>query len=116
VNPYIIIAVAVVLAGGGAATGWKLHSWRDAAVEQSIEKAAKAAGEESDKRWGEKVATLRPIYTTVTKGVEKETIRETRYATCEHTDAAWSLLLDAYAAQDGQKPADPGVPAASAAR
>lgn len=116
VNPWVVVGGAVVLFVSGATAGWKVNSWRHDSQDLAIERAAEKAGTAATTAAVEVIKTLRPQFTTINRGVERETFTEIRYRECRHTDTAWGLLDKAYQAAGGEPfGSRTGVPAATPA-
>jgi hypothetical protein len=107
VNPWLVVGGAAALFGGGLATGWRANGWRHDSQQLVIERAAQAAGEKAATAAATAIGGLRPQFTTINKGIERETIYEPVYRDCQHSDATWGLLDQAYQAAGGQPLSDP---------
>ena len=117
-NQLILAAIAAAaLTAGSFTAGWRVNSWRHDSQELAIKEAAEKAGTAATDAAVVVIKTLRPQFTTINRGVERETFHEVRYSECRHTDAAWGLLDQAYQAAGG-KPfgGGAGLPAAAPAQ
>lgn len=115
---YLAGAVAAATLVGGFTAGWKVNSWRHDSQALAIEKAAAKAGESATQAATKAIQSLRPVYTTINKGIEREFRNEVRYtsADCSHTPESWRLLDSAYQAAGGEPfSGGTGVPVAAAA-
>jgi hypothetical protein len=103
---------AVVIAAGAFGAGWRVNSWRHDSQKLAIEQAAEKAGHAATTAATDVIKGLRPQFTTINRGVERETRTEIRYTECRHTPATWGLLDSAYQAAGGEPFGDrAGVPA-----
>lgn len=120
-SPYAIIAAMVL--GVGALGGSYIAGRSDG---RKIEIAAQAKAEDLAKKQGDAmtaaavaaIQNLRPQYTTINKGIEREFRNEVRYTSteCSHTPESWRLLDSAYQAAGGQPFGDPaGLPTSTPA-
>lgn len=94
-NPWVILAI--VLAFIGVATGAYIKGGRDAVNREAAaaareEKIAQIAYESGQRAAAEAVAGIKITNKTFRTELEKETIRDTVYTTCLHSDSAFSLL------------------------
>lgn len=104
--PQLAIAAiaALVIAAGAYGAGWK-HAQNSRDSEQlHIEQAAQKAGEKATEAAVTAIKGLRPQFTTINKGIEKEIRSEVRYTSpdCSHTPESWRLLDSAYQAAGGE--------------
>ncbi len=118
-NPWVILAIVLAFAGIG--TGAYVKGGRDAVNREAAaaareEKIAQIAYESGQRAAAEAVGGIKIINKTYRTELEKETIRDTVYATCLHTDSAFSLLNrhlegpPAEPAGSSQLPGDAGPP------
>lgn len=116
-NQLILAGVgAAVIAGGAFTAGWRVNAWRHDSQELAIQQAAEKAATAATAAATEVIKGLRPQFTTINRGVEREVRTEVRYSDCVHTDAAWGLLDRAYQAAGGEPLGDrAGLPATAPA-
>jgi hypothetical protein len=95
---------AVIIAVGGFSAGWRVNGWRIDAAQKKADDVEQRATAAATTAAVDAIKNLRPQFTTINKGVERETRTEVRYTgpDCSHTPTAWGLLDSAYQAAGGQ--------------
>lgn len=112
-TPWLGVAALALVAGSYAFGRHDGRTLEVAAQLKAVQVADAAAAAATDAAV-EAIKGIRPIYQTITKGVERETIREPVYLDCRHSPDAWRLLDDAYQAAGGAPlGGGAGVPAAA---
>lgn len=118
-NPYVILGSTAVLLVGGFTAGVKVEQWHRDSEQKAIQEAADKAGKAATDSAVTAIQGLRPVFTTINKGTEKEFHNEVRYTSpdCSVTAPVWSLLDRAYQAAGGEPFGDrvslPTTPAAA---
>jgi hypothetical protein len=113
----IYAIVAVLFMAGSFATGWKVNGWRINAQAKHDEQLVAKASDAMTTVAVDAIGKIKPTFTTVNKGFEKEFHSEVRYTSpdCSHTPESWRLLDRAYQAAGGEPfSGDAGVPAPAA--
>ncbi len=101
--PYVALAAVLALAGAYA---YGRHDGRqiESAAQAKAEAVAEASRDAMIAAAVEAMKTIRPVYTTINKGLEKEFRSEVRYTSpdCSHTPESWRMLDTAYQAAGGE--------------
>jgi hypothetical protein len=102
-NQYLIIAALLAIMGAGAG-GFKLGVDHEKAGQVSKQEAVAEAVDAANNVWADKVASLKPTYTTIQNKVQHEVETHTVYTDCKLSPDG--LLLANQALAGGAKPVD----------
>ena len=100
-NPYLIIAALLAMMGVGAG-GFKLGVDHEKASQVDRQDVIAEAVDAANNAWADKVASLKPTYTTIQNKLEKQIETNTVYRDC-HLDPV-GLQLANQALTGGAKP------------
>jgi uncharacterized protein HemX len=104
-NPYLIIAALLAVIGAGAG-GFKLGVDHEKAGQASKQEAVAEAVDAANNVWADKVASLKPTYTTIQNKLEKQIETNTVYRDCRLDPVG--LQLANQALTGGAKPVGQG--------
>jgi hypothetical protein len=104
-NPYLIIAALLTVIGAGAG-GFKLGVDHEKAGQISKQESIAEAVDAANNVWADKVASLKPTFTTIQNKVQHEVETHTVYADCKLSPDG--LLLANQALSGGAKPVGQG--------